>query len=42
MNSARSEIAVITEIGRMLLMKEETSGLAMVTLKLNRENDWSP
>ena len=42
MNSARSEIAVTTEIGRMLLMKEETSGLAMVTLKLNRENDWSP
>jgi hypothetical protein len=42
MNRAKREIAVITEIGSTLLMNEETSGLAMVTLKLNRENDWSP
>jgi len=29
---------VITEGGSIVLMKEETSGLAMITLKLKREN----
>jgi len=38
MNNANSEIAVITEIGNIFLMNEETSGLAMVKLKLKREN----
>ena len=38
MNNANSEIVVITEIGNIFLMKEEISGLAMVTLKLKREN----
>ena len=38
MNNANREIAVITEIGSTFLIKEETSGLAIVTLKLNREN----
>ena len=42
MNKANKEIAVITDIGSTLLMKDETNGLAMVTLKLKRENDWSP
>ena len=41
MNKASREIAVITDIGRMLLMKDETNGLAIVTLKLKRENVWS-
>ena len=41
MNKASREIAVITDIGRMLLMKEETNGLTIVTLKLKRENVWS-
>jgi hypothetical protein len=41
MNNASKEIVVITEIGRMLLMKDETNGLAMVTLKVKRENVWS-
>ena len=38
MNRANKEIAVITDIGRTLLMKAETSGLDMVTLKVKREN----
>ena len=41
MNKASREIAVITDIGIMLLMKDETKGLVIVTLKLKRENVWS-
>ena len=38
MNNVNREIAVITDRGRTLLMKAETSGLAIVTLKVKREN----
>ena len=41
MNKANMEITVITDIGRMLFMKDETNGLAIVTLKVKRENVWS-